>query len=455
MTTAAQPLQARRFSVAHLAMLAPWVALVIGSWGVIGDNSFLWHVRAGSLQRSAGEVLTTDPFSFTMNGAPWRTQSWLIELLYDWSEGIAGLSFVPIMILLVGTITFVTIALLAYRRSRSVAATAFVLVLTTIILVSFLVPRPVLFSFALMSLVMLAWDRPQTRWAVPFLFWLWASIHASFLIGLAYIGLTLIMEREWRELLKAVVSGLVTLLTAHGLGVVTFLLDFTQGREALTHLTEWRRPDFSDPFFIAYLGGILFCVIGFVRRTLPLRWLWVVLPFAVLGLTSVRAIPPAWLGLVPAVAAALQGLAIGTRAGLRPQLALIFTGFVLLLPFFLIDGSELSEARFPLDARMALDAGRTFHDDVVGGYLIWAEGPERQVYLDDRAELYRSRLEEFVQIRQGDLGWENVFERDGIEQALLKREVDENLVEELSSAGWATVHSDEYFVVLRPEEQTG
>ena len=67
--TAAAP-KPRRYSIAQLALLVPWVALVIDAFAPIRDNSFLWHIRAGELQVEAGEVLTSDPFSFTMQGAP-------------------------------------------------------------------------------------------------------------------------------------------------------------------------------------------------------------------------------------------------------------------------------------------------------------------------------------------------------------------------------------------------
>ncbi|MGD2103239.1 MAG: hypothetical protein PVG83_13485, partial [Acidimicrobiia bacterium] len=60
--TASRP-SIRRFSVAQLVLLIPWVALVIDAWSPIRDNSFLWHVRAGELQIDAAAVLTADPFS--------------------------------------------------------------------------------------------------------------------------------------------------------------------------------------------------------------------------------------------------------------------------------------------------------------------------------------------------------------------------------------------------------
>lgn len=446
MTLAAGAPQGRRFSIAQLALLVPWVALVIGAWSAITDNSFLWHVRAGTLQLEEGGVLTVDPFSFTQSGEEWITQSWLVELLYGWAEGVSGLGFVPFSVLVVGGLTFLGIGVIGYRYSKSATATAFVLVLAVLTLISFFVPRPVIYSYMLMVLVMAAWDSPNTRWAVPLLFWIWASVHASFVIGLAYVGLTLVMRRDWREIPKVIVSGLATLLTAHGFATVAFLLDFAESRDALQYLTEWRRPGLDDVIFIPFLGTLLFCVMGFIRRTVPLHFLWLFIPFAVLGFTSVRALPPAWIGLLPVLALSLVGLEIGTRAGMRQRLAVIYASFVLVMPFLVVEGATISEERFPVDAAGALQQVNTFHDDRVGGYLIWAQGPERQVYIDDRAELYGERMGEFVRVRRGDPEWRAVFERDGIQQALLANT--EPLIQNLTAAGWDRVYADQHFTVL-------
>ena len=146
----------RRITIWHLLLLAPWVAVGVGAWKAITDNSFLWHVRAGTLQMQTGRVLVEDPFSFTMAGESWLTQSWLVELLYGWLEGRGGLGFVPVMLVVVGLLTFATVGCIAYQASGSVPAAAAVLLLTLFVLVTFLVPRPVLFSYLLMALVVLA-----------------------------------------------------------------------------------------------------------------------------------------------------------------------------------------------------------------------------------------------------------------------------------------------------------
>lgn len=449
MSTAAGEPPVRRYSIAHLLLLVPWVALVLGAWKSIEDNSFLWHVRAGTLQLSQGRVLTEDPFSFTMLGEPWRTQSWLAELGYGWLEGLTGLGFVPFMLLVMSALTLGGLALIAYRKSQNLLVTALLLILSTLGLLSFLVPRPVIFSYLLMVLVVLSWGRPETRWTVPFLIWAWAALHASFVIGLVYIGLVVVMNRQWREIPKCIVAGLVTLATAHGLGVVGFLLDFGAGSEALSSLTEWRRPGLFEPVFLPFLALLVVVVVGAFRdRTHP-RHLWLIVPFTLLGMSSVRAIPPAFIALFPLAANALSGLKVGLRSSQSPRATMTLAGAILVVPFLALGGSGLSPVRFPVEATGRLSDVPTFHDDVVGGFLIWAEGPDRLVYVDDRAELYGERLGELVAVRTGESDWRPVFERDGIEQAILAN--GESLIDRIQDeGGWSVVYEDDSFTILRP-----
>ena len=125
-----------------------------------------------------------------------------------------------------------------------------------------------------------------------------------------------------------------------------------------------------------------------------------------------------------------------------------FALVVLMVPWFIRSDGSLDEERFPIAAAEELADVPTFHDDSAGGYLIWSEGPERLVYIDDRAELYGDRMLEYVEVRDLERDWEPVFERDGIEQVLLR--ADEDLLGELASAGWTTTYDDDVYVVMRP-----
>jgi hypothetical protein len=256
------------------------------------------------------------------------------------------------------------------------------------------------------------------------------------------------MRSEWKWLPVPVAGGLLTLLTAHGLGVIAMLVSFGQTRDTLSLLSEWRRPEIWSAVFLPFAMGVVIIVFGAVRGRITPRHLWVLVPFLLLGLSATRAIPPAWIGLIPLVALGLGDIIAGDRGRFSMGAATVFVLVVLILPFLIRDDGSLDRGRFPLTAAESLEDVNTFHDDVTGGYLIWAEGPERLVYLDDRAELYKERIGEFVAVRNGDIDWESVFGRDGIRQALLKK--GENLITELETAGWVQAYADESFVVLTP-----
>ncbi|MGH8936819.1 MAG: hypothetical protein ACRDXD_11255, partial [Acidimicrobiia bacterium] len=244
----------RRLTVRRLWLVAPFAGVLIGSAKPIRDNSFLWHVRAGSVQLQAGEVLRTDPFSFTFQGKPWRTQSWLVELGYGLLERwTGGVGWVPGLLLVSGSLTLLAVAVAVYREVRRPLPTAFIMFGLAWLGLPFLVPRPVVISHLLLSLLTLALS-VRRRWAVPLILWMWAAVHGSFVIGLGLVVLAWIrsgrQHRAWATTLG--VSLLAATATAHGWHVWMLLLDFVRNREALTLIQEWAPPDLTALPFLPY-----------------------------------------------------------------------------------------------------------------------------------------------------------------------------------------------------------
>jgi hypothetical protein len=200
--------------------------------------------------------------------------------------------------------------------------------------------------------------------------------------------------------------------------------------------------------FLPFLAGVVLIILGAARRYVTPRHLWVLVPFLLLAFSATRAVPPAWIALLPLIGLAMTGVSVGESPRFSMPAVVIFGVVVLVTPLLLISDGSIDEERFPVAAAETLDEVPTFHDDRTGGYLIWAEGPERLVYIDDRAELFGERMREFVEVRDLEIDWRPVFERDGIEQVLLK--ADEDLIGELETAGWARTYEDEFYVVLRP-----
>ncbi len=439
----------RRLSVRHLLLLAPWIGVVVGASRPIRDNSFLWHVRAGDLQLAAGEVLTRDPFSFTMAGEPWRTQSWLADLLYGSLEGATGgLGWVPWLLIVCGGLVLALVGVAAYRRVSDPLPVSLALLAFIWLGLPNLVPRPVIFSFLLLALLVVVLDL-EVDWAVPLILWVWAAVHGSFVLGLGLLVLDALRRRL--PLRKAIgrlgLSLIAVSLTAHGPGIWSILASFFANREALDFISEWAAPDLlSIPTgpFVLLIAAVM---VATARGRIGARELWVVVPFLVFGLTSARAIVPAAIVLVPFAASAWPPgakAAIVSRGSARANL--VIAAALVLVPLVVLVGFEgIDEDRFPVEAAGYLEAEAVWHDDATGGYLIYAN--RLPVFVDDRAELYGPEFyREFVNTRRGTPVWQPAFDRYGIQQALVA--ADAGLADVLTAESWKVDFADERWTVF-------
>ena len=352
---------------------------------------------------------------------------------------------------LIGTVSVVSVILVgvaAYRMSGSHVATASALAIVAWVGVAYLSPRPVLFSYALLAALAIVLERPGLRWSIPLIVWVWASIHGSFVVGIGLVVLhRLARKRPVGRDLAALV--LVASLTAHGLGIWQTLLRFVQNRAALDLITEWAPPKLTNPDLLPYLAVVGLLMWGSSTGAVTRRDLIVVIPFVLFGLTAARSLFPALIVLAPYTAQTI-GRSSGVRSGsggvhwaVNAAAAVV----IVWLPFLITPAWEgLSDTRFPIEEAAALEPGRVFHDDVVGGYLIYAH-PEVQVFVDDRAELYGAEhFSDVVATRNARPRWQDVFETYEIDQALLSRE--DGLVSVLELSGWERRAEGESYVVL-------
>jgi hypothetical protein len=213
-------------------------------------------------------------------------------------------------------------------------------------------------------------------------------------------------------------------------------------------MDEWQVPDFIDIVQAPYLLLIVGIVVAGMRGKLTGRDLIVILPFLFFGMTSRRAVLPAAIVVAPWAALALPPLQI-PRSSLSSSVAGVVAlgiAFIAVIPLALQPLGVLDSERFPSPAvHEAIEGRRVFHDDGVGGFLIYTDWPDRLVYIDDRAELYGfEMLTEFGEARQGR--YSDLFEKYGFDAALVHREwpLTETLVED----GWSQAAEDREFLVL-------
>jgi hypothetical protein len=437
-------------TIRHLWLLVPLAMVGYRAGAALSDNSFLWHVRAGTLQLDTGEVLRSDPFSFTASGAAWRTQSWLLDLGYGGlDERIDGLAWVPWFVFVVGCCLFAFVGLIAYWATRDVTRAGIVMTLVAWIGTIFIVPRPVLVSFLLLAALVAALRFPgRLAWAMVLLIWIWAAIHGSWVMGVGLIGLEALRRRSWRLVATAAVAGMASLATAHGIGTWQVTWEFFQNRGALEYLSEWQRPNFLWPLLWPYVLAVL--AIGYLAFRRRLHWAdaIVIVPFAIFGTLATRSVFPALLVLLPFAAQALRpNVEAPARSGI-PILNWGIAAAIMAMALLGVTQSPSINERVspPAVARAALEPGRVFHGPGAGGALIYTEWPDRLVYVDDRAELYGAEMFQVtIAAMEGD-GYDEVFALWELDQALLK--ADWPLVDALAADGWTERYRDANWVVL-------
>ena len=442
-----------RVRVVHALPLVPVFLIGLIASAKIRDNSFLWHVRAGDVQSAAGAVIDHDVFSFTGLGQVWRTQSWLVELLYSGIHGSrSSLVWVNWMVLIVGVVTILFIGVSMYRSVPSTVVVGFTLIVAVWLLGPFLQPRPVIFSFLAMTvLVVILQNRDRALWLVVPVIWVWAGVHGSWIIGGLLLALEWLRTGDRQVFKVGMVSLIATLATAHGFGTWLVVYEFFGSQDALAQMQEWQVPDFGGLAQMPYLILIAGIVVAGIGGKIRVRDLLVVLPFMFFGMTSQRAVVPAAIVLLPWAVLAIPAVQVSKSAA-RPVVALgviVVVALLAIVPMGADSVGTLDAERFPsADARSHIDGVNAFYDDGVGGLLIFSEWPERLVWIDDRAELHGAeRMAELREARNGN--YEAVFAKYGFEAALTRP--DWPLANRLAADGWELSYDDGDFVVFVPE----
>lgn len=182
----------RLLPVAILALIA------LDSFRPIANYDIHWHLAAGRIMLERGEVLTTDPLSWTIQGKRWVNHEWLSQVLFALAERAGGLTGVRLLTVLAVVLAFFVLFVLAARRTGdpwvagAIVAFGFVLYLFRV------QERPhVWTSFFLFCVyaVLLREDLPAARRAAVAVVVaaVWANLHAGaivtpFLLGAFAIG---------------------------------------------------------------------------------------------------------------------------------------------------------------------------------------------------------------------------------------------------------------------------
>jgi hypothetical protein len=377
---------------------------------LLNDPDSYSHIAVGRWIMAHGAVPSSDPFSFSMHGAPWIAFEWLSEVIYAAVYALSGWAGV---VALAAAATALALALLTRFLLRELPPTP--ALLTVMAAIALLAPHLLARPHMLTLPVMVAWatalvrcmDRhaPPPYWALPLLV-LWANLHGSVVLALGLIGPAVLealldeKRSEWPRLLLrwlpfTALAVAACCLTPYGPEPLLIPLTTLGLGDALRWITEWRPQDFGHfgTFEFVLLAGIFALSRGV---TLPLVRALVLLGLMHFALAQMRnadllaVLAPLYLAapLARQFGARAQDDAAGSARGVN------LTAFNLTALSVMIVATGLALAR---DVRPApqntpaaavadlAKAGPVLNDYSFGGYLIFAGIP---TFIDGRGELY-------------------------------------------------------------------
>jgi hypothetical protein len=431
----------------------------------LADNSGFTHLATGIRMVSGGIVPAiprADPYTFTAAGRPWVVQSWLASAGVGWVYRLFGEHGVTV---LRGLATGALAALIVWmaqtgRPGRTtLAATAALLIGGTS-----WAPRPLLVGLLCLALTIVVVERRRSPWWLVPLVWVWVNSHGSFPLGLLWLGLVTIGSRLDRDddpvpsrYLGAFAVGLAAAaVNPLGPKLLLFAGNAVTKRHVFARVVEWQSPDFQKPAGTVALVGVVLAAAIIARNRMRWRDALPVVAFLALALSADRNLAPLGVVVAPVLGRALQVSDtsegsrnfVGVAYAALALAALLFTTTAIREPLVDTRNYPLASIRW-LERHDRFDAPhRVATPDFVGNYLELRRGPRREVFVDDRVDLFSAAFEdEYASMRDGTNRGVAALDRWHIDTLLWQS--DEPLAQRLVAAdGWHATSREHGWIVL-------
>lgn len=399
MTThaAAHPHEKPHYPHWPLAALLFAFVFLLGVLSVHEPGTWI-HVRTGGKILAERAIPRTDPYSYTVAGRPWTTDSWLADVLFH----LVHIQFGPGgLVALKSAAAATAFALLLPLNPASPLIAAGVLGLGALASWAGLTENPAIFDLLMLAcLIRILRPRRGFAWSLVFqvaaVELLWANLHgATAVLGVWLAGLKVFkaslrtVRRERLSYLAVLLAaGLALLCNPHGLGVVSHLLSGTE-----SSWTSWRP---LSPWFNLYS---LFALAGAAACWICLQQEF----FLTINAASLLALsflfpdlrPLYVLAVCPVLSLALGHfmLPVADTPSRVGRWTAVMGALLALHWFYVYVPLGRSRGYAAVSLEGALNylkangvAGRLFNELESGAFLIGQGG--RPVFVDDRSALY-------------------------------------------------------------------
>ena len=439
-----------------------------------------WNLALGRLMLEQHQLVTHDTFSFTPTVVDAINQQWLAQLAWAaayWSSGRVGVFLLRALAVAITSICLWSIGRHLGASRRALAAAS---LLSGALLASNLGVRAQTLAFPIAALSLWLLQRGgRAQWLVVPLTVIWANVHGSFPLAVAFTGafalgsfLSGARSAAYRYAALMLACAVSTLLTPYGVDVWRYAINMSSNDSLRIAITEWAPTTVQSltgkSFFIELAAAC--AIMSFRRPPVPLTWLLLAGGLTVFGLSAVRNV--VWVGIVglPFWAVMLdRAVPMFADHRTRPRVvALIGAALVAVALFALMPGriqlptqsasdgvqADQEDALADLSAYLASEPqSPLFHDANWGAYLEAHMPPTQQVFIDTRFEVHPTAVwDDYLAVVSARFDWEAILNQYGIERVAIDTDRTPMIARALDSSEswqrvWHTDRNSEHIVV--------
>jgi hypothetical protein len=494
----------KRINLSHCLFFSFYLAVfsfILSISFQLVDPDLPWHLRIGKDIAESGAAPSIDLYTRPLLGHSFIDHEWLFNLIFYLIYDRSGFIALNLIFAFIITLSLYLLKRLAqiyfispYDKDKSVPLTdkAMLIIMTLTAYVAFAMKPHYgarmqhLGNLLFLLLLYIVYSakknkKPLILFLLPPLFWLWANLHGSFMLGLvilwawlAYNFLESAFSAFWsrffetkpmakaelvRLSLNTALASAITLVNPYGPGLYSFLSGY-KNNYYMTAISEWR-PFFYLPIqyhhivITAFFVAILFLSASIYLKKIsafgikkhiprPNLWNWcLALLFLALSLKSKRHFPLFFIAAFPLMVQFLH-FEISKESGIRlkERHKSILKGF-LLTAFLVFSVYTLTKINYFNDPFVKANSPQLPHNIVDhlkdledlenrkiynnygwGGFFLWTL-PEAKMFIDGRmpqvAYENHSILEEYSEFKKEERS-EEMLKKHEIDLVILKKE---------------------------------
>jgi hypothetical protein len=229
-------LKSQRYSLLSASRWTVILSIAMATADNFAEPDLWIHMLTGQTTLRTGHIPRFDTYSYSAAGAVWHNHEWLSQVALAFFYAHLGVFGLKILKLICSSILIIALAVGISATDAAARVQRLTLILSAVAISTQMQFRPQLFTFMMISIVMMALALEVYRgrailWPLIPIFTLWANFHGGYIVGLGAMGIAtaVMFVQGWLGDAGRIASGRRLALITLGCAAATIINPFGVG----------------------------------------------------------------------------------------------------------------------------------------------------------------------------------------------------------------------------------